>query len=85
MARHNAVFSQFLKLTPRHFFNRFAEGNHCGRKLRVMTRWSQFVALTMGQLSGSQSLARHRGQLDERVVPSSSSTRATRIMPSMRS
>lgn len=56
MAHHSTVFSQFLKLVPRHAFDRLAEGHHRGRKLRAMTRWSQFVALAMGQLSGRRSL-----------------------------
>lgn len=56
MAHHSTVFSQFLKLVPRHTFDRLAEGHHRGRKLRSMTRWSQFVALAMGQLSGRRSL-----------------------------
>jgi len=33
-----------------------AEAHHVGRKLRSISRWSQFVALTMGQLAGRRSL-----------------------------
>ena len=59
MTRNNTVLAQFLKLVPRHEFERDAAQHHKGRKLRKMTRWSQFVAMFMAQLSGR---ARHRGQ-----------------------
>jgi putative transposase len=52
MAHHNTVFSQLLKLVPRHEFETLATQHHEGRKLRKMTRWSQFVAMTLAQLSG---------------------------------
>jgi putative transposase len=56
MAHHNTVFSQLLKLVPRHEFETLAIQHHEGRKLRKMTRWSQFVAMTLAQLSGRSSL-----------------------------
>lgn len=56
MAHHNTVFSQLLKLVPRHEFETLANQHHEGRKLRKMTRWSQFVAMTLAQLSGRSSL-----------------------------
>ncbi len=56
MAHNSTVFSQILKLIPRHEFETLAKQHHQGRKLRVMTRWSQFVAITSGHLSGRQSL-----------------------------
>ncbi len=56
MSNHSSVFSQFLKLVPRYEFDKLAESHHRGRKLRSMSRWIQFVALSMGQLSGRQSL-----------------------------
>jgi putative transposase len=56
MAHHNTVFSQLLKLVPRHEFETLATQHHEGRKLRKMTRWSQFVAMTLAQLSGRSSL-----------------------------
>ncbi|MDP6069451.1 MAG: DUF4372 domain-containing protein, partial [Alphaproteobacteria bacterium] len=52
MSHHCSVFSQFLKLVPRHEFAELAKTHHQGRRLRSMSRWSQFVALSMGQLSG---------------------------------
>lgn len=56
MAHSNTVLSQLLKLMPRHEFEKLA--NKVDGKVRstAMTRWSQFVALTVGQLNGRQSL-----------------------------
>ncbi len=56
MAHHNTVFSQLLKLVPRHEFETLANRHHEGRKLRKITRWSQFVAMATAQLSGRSSL-----------------------------
>ena len=56
MAHHNTVFAQWLKLVPRHEFESLANQHHCGRKLRKMTRWAQFVAMATAQLSGRNSL-----------------------------
>jgi putative transposase len=56
LAHHNTVFSQLLKLVPRHEFETLANRHHEGRKLRKITRWSQFVAMATAQLSGRSSL-----------------------------
>ena len=56
MAHNNTVLAQFLKLVSRHEFERDAAQHHKGRKLRKMTRRSQFVAMFMAQLSGRSSL-----------------------------
>lgn len=56
MAHHNTVFSQLLKLVPRHQFETLAREHHQGRRLRKLDRWSQFVALAMGQLGARRSL-----------------------------
>ena len=56
MAHHNTVFSQILKLIPRHEFESLAQKHHQGQKLRKMTRWSQFVSLGLAQLAGRVSL-----------------------------
>ena len=56
MAHHNTVFSQILKLVPRHEFESLAREHHQGRSLRKMTRWSQFVSLGLAQLAGRVSL-----------------------------
>ena len=56
MAHCNTVFSQLLKLIPRHEFDTLARRHHAGRKLRKMTRWSQFTAMLTAQLAGRSSL-----------------------------
>jgi len=56
LAHHNTVLAQLLKFFPRHEFEALANRHHEGQKLRRMTRWSQFVALCMGQLAGRSSL-----------------------------
>ena len=62
MAHHNTVFAQWLKFIPiclsrqGHEFESLANQYHSGRRLRKMTRWTQFVAMATAQLSGRQSL-----------------------------
>jgi hypothetical protein len=56
LSHHNTVFSQLLKLLPRHEFESLAKQHHSGRSFRTATRWSQFVTMAMGQLSGRNSL-----------------------------
>lgn len=56
MAHNNTVFSQLLKLIPRHGFESLAKAHHEGRQLRKTSRWSQFVSLCLGQLAGRHSL-----------------------------
>ena len=56
MAHNGTVLGQLLKLVPRHEFEREARRHHRGRKLRSMSRWSQFAAMAMAQLSGRSSL-----------------------------
>ena len=51
MAHNHTVMGQILKLVSRHEFEREARRHHKGQKLRKMTRWGQFVAMAMGQLS----------------------------------
>ena len=56
MAHHNTVFAQLLKYVPRHEFETLANQHHTGRRFRTASRWSQFVAMTLAQLSGRTSL-----------------------------
>jgi len=56
MSHNNTVFSQLLKLIPRHEFETLAKQHHSGRSFRTATRWSQFVTMSMAQLSGRNSL-----------------------------
>ena len=56
LSHHNTVFSQLLKLIPRHEFETLAKRHHAGRSFRTASRWSQFVSMAMAQLSGRSSL-----------------------------
>ena len=56
MGHNNTVFSQLLKLVPRHEFDTLSKDHHSGRSFRTASRWSQFTALMMGQLSSRTSL-----------------------------
>ena len=56
MAHCNTIFSQILKLIPRHEFETLANEHHSGRVFRTSSRWSQFVTLAMAQLAGRKSL-----------------------------
>jgi len=56
MSHHNTVFSQLLKLIPRHEFETLAKQHHAGRSFRTASRWSQFITLSLGQLAGRRSL-----------------------------
>ncbi len=56
MTHHNTVLAQLLKLVPRHQFETLTKSHHVGGKFRKTSRWSQFVALAMGQLGGRHSL-----------------------------
>jgi len=56
MSHVNTVLGQILKMIPRHEFEALANQHHTGRRFRKASRWSQFVAMTMAQLSGRSSL-----------------------------
>jgi len=56
LSHHNTVFSQLLKLIPRHEFETLAKQHHTGRSFRTASRWSQFVTMAMAQLCGRNSL-----------------------------
>ena len=56
MSHCSTVFSQILKIIPRHEFETLAKKYHTGRSFRTASRWSQFVTMALGQLSGRNSL-----------------------------
>jgi len=56
MAHCNTIFSQILKLVPKHEFETLAKQYHQGRVFRTASRWSKFVTLAIAQLSGRNSL-----------------------------
>jgi len=56
LSHQNTVFHQLLKPILRPDFERLAQEHHRGQKLRSATRWDQFIAILMSQLSCRQSL-----------------------------
>ena len=56
MAYHTTTLSQILKLVPRLEFERLANRYDGQRRSDALSRWSQFVALSIGQLAGRTSL-----------------------------
>ncbi len=56
MAHYNTILSQITSLINRHDFDHHAEVHHSGQKFRSYNRWSQFMAMLIGQLSGRKSL-----------------------------
>ena len=56
MSHQGTVFAQLLKYIPRHEFETLANQHHIGRRFRTASRWSQFVAMPLAQLSGRTSL-----------------------------
>jgi len=56
LSHSNTAFHQLLKPISRHEFEGLAQKHHCGQKLRSASRWDQFTAMSMAQLSGKQSL-----------------------------
>jgi putative transposase len=56
MAYYNSVLSQVLNYVPRLDFEKAANEVDGKRRSDALSRWSQFVALAIGQLSGRRSL-----------------------------
>ncbi len=56
MAHGNTIAAQWLKLVPRHEFETLAKAHHSGCSFRTVSRWSQFVVLMIGQITGRHSL-----------------------------
>ncbi len=56
MAHHNAILRQIVAFLPRHEFDALAKDHHQGQKIRSFTRWTQFMVMFIGQLSGRKSL-----------------------------
>jgi putative transposase len=86
MAYHNTILSQILKLVPRLEFERLGNQHDGRRRSDALSRWSQFVALTLGQLAGRTSLrdieatlqshSQHRYHLGSQTVSRSAFGRA---------
>lgn len=67
MAHHNTVFSQILKLIPRHEFSSLSNKQDGVRRRDAMSRWTQFVAMASAQLTGRSSLRDIESTLDRQT------------------
>jgi hypothetical protein len=56
MAYHTTILRQIIDIFPRHEFESLAKDYHVGQKFRSFSRWSQFLVMFIGQLSGRKSL-----------------------------
>lgn len=56
MGYHSTTFAQILKMVPRLEFERLGNQHDGRRRSDALSRWSQFVALSVGQLAGRTSL-----------------------------
>jgi len=86
LAFNNTVLSQLLKMLPRHEFERLANTHDGKRRSDALSRWSQFVSLSVGHLGGRTSLrdieatlqtqAQHRYHLASQPISRSALGRA---------
>jgi hypothetical protein len=56
MAHCNTILNQIAAFFPRHEFEKLVNTYHRGQKFRSFNRWSQFLAMTIAQLTGRKSL-----------------------------
>lgn len=56
MGHYNTIINQITSFIDRHDFEYHAKIHHQGQKFRSYNRWSQFMAMMIGQLSGRKSL-----------------------------
>lgn len=52
----STIINQIASFIPRHVFEKEAKEHHIGQNFRSYNRWSQFMAMLIGQLSGRTSL-----------------------------
>ena len=86
MAYHHTTLTQILKMVPRLEFERLGNQHDGRRRSDALSRWSQFVALSIGQLAGRTSLrdieatfqsqSKHRYHLGSQTVSRSALGRA---------
>lgn len=56
MAHGNTILSRIAAFFPRTEFDKLAKSHHTGQRFRPFNRWSQFLAMTIAQLSGNRNL-----------------------------
>ncbi len=55
MAHSNTILNQIASFIPRHDFEKLAKICHGGQKFRSFIRWSQFMVMTIAQLTSRKS------------------------------
>ena len=90
MAYNNTTLSQILKMVPRLEFEKLGNQHDGRRRSDALSRWSQFVALSVGQLAGRTSLrdleatlqsqSQHRYHLGSQSVSRSALGRANETL-----
>ncbi len=56
MAYSTTILNQIASFFPRYDFEKRAQHHHRGQKFRSFNRWSQFLAMTIAQLTSRKSL-----------------------------
>lgn len=56
MAYHTTILRQIIDIFPRHEFDSLAKDYHVDQRFRSFNRWTQFMVMFIGQLSGRKSL-----------------------------
>jgi len=56
LGHHNTVYSQILRMVPRHEFATAAHKHDGHRRKDAMSRWTQFIAMSTAQLTGRSNL-----------------------------
>ncbi|SDP76623.1 DUF4372 domain-containing protein [Desulforhopalus singaporensis] len=56
MAHSTTILNQIASFFSRYDFEKLAHKHHCGQKFRSFNRWSQFLAMTIAQLTSRKSL-----------------------------
>lgn len=56
MAHCETILNQIADFLPRHEFEKHANTYHQGQKIRPFNPWSQFISMTIAQLTGRKSL-----------------------------
>ena len=56
MAHCNTILNQITAFFPRHDFEKLSKIHHTGQKFRSFNRWSQLIAMIVGQITGRKSL-----------------------------
>ena len=63
------IFSELLKLVPRYRFDKAVDAHGAERYVKTFNAWSHFTAMLYSQITGKDSLPRHRNGTAGAVGP----------------